>query len=370
MNDEQQVRVGVVGAGWWTEVMYLPAIAKHPQAQVVAVCGRDDARTKAYAQAHDIPNYFINYEAMYASGLIDAVIISTRNDTHYDMTIKALDAGLHVLCEKPLAMNVQQANEMTQKAEATGLKCMVPFTYRFMPAERYIKQLIDDGYIGKPYHLNMRYYTGYARDGDYLWRFDLEKSGGGVIGDIASHFLYLAYWYYGEIESVMAQFGYLVGRGPRPDGNNDYVRAEDTNSILLQFKNGAQGNIVASAALYEDSPFGQTHHKEFHGSGGTIYTVNDWDTVQAVQGARAGEGMVQALPIPDEIWGSVRRDTVHNTYRDVFRTNDYMARGWVSDILNDVAPSPSFADGAYIQRVIEACQRSAKEDRRVRLDEV
>ncbi len=370
MSEENTVRVGIVGAGFWTEAMYLPAISKHPNAETVAVCGRNEARTKAFAEAQNIPNYFTNYEAMFASGLIDAVIISTGNDTHYPMTMAALDAGLHVLCEKPLAMDVQQANEMTQKAEATDLKCMVPFTYRFMPAERYIKKLIDEGYIGTPYHLNMRYYTGYARNESYLWRFDLEKSGGGVIGDIASHFIYLSYWFYGEIDSVMCQLGYMVERAPRPDGSNDYIRADDSCSILMQFKNSAQGVIVASAVLYEDTPFGQTHHKEFHGSDGTIYTVNDWNTVQEVRGARVGEGMIQPMRIPDEIWGNVRRDTVHNTYRDIFRENDYMARGWVSDILNDTVPSPSFADGAYVQRVMMACQLSATENRRVSVDEI
>ena len=370
MSEAKKVNVGIVGHGFWTEAMYLPAFAKHPYSIVTAICGRNGERTKAFAEEQNIPHYFTNYEEMYASDLIDAVVISTGNKTHYDMTMKALDAGLHVLCEKPLAMNVAEANEMTQKAEEAGLKCLVPFTYRFMPAERYLKQLIDNGYIGKPYNLNMRYYTGYGRDGNYMWRFDLEEAGAGAVGDIGSHFMYLAYWYYGEIESVMCQLSYLVEREPRPDGNNDYVRADDGASILLQFKNGAQGVIVASTVLYEDSPFGQTHHKEFHGSDGTLYSLNDWDTIQEVRGAKVGEGMIKTLPIPDNIWGNVRRDTVHNTYRDVFREQDFMARGWINDILNDTVSSPSFADAVYIQRIIAACQLSAKEDRRVMLDEI
>ena len=369
MSSEKTVRVGIVGPGFWTDVMYLPAFAKHPHSEVVAICGRNKERTKAFADEHNIPNYFTDYETMYNSGLIDAVVISTGNNTHYDMTMKALDAGLHVLCEKPLAMNPTEANEMAQKAEETGLKCLVPFTYRFMPTARYIKQLIDDGYIGKPYNLNMRYYTGYAREGDYMWRFDLEKAGAGAVGDIGSHFMYLAQWFYGEIESVMCQFSYHVKREARPDGS-DYAPADDGASILLQFKNGAQGVIVASTVMYEDTPFGQTHHMEFHGSDGTLYNFIDWDTIQEVKGAKVGEGMIKPLPIPDAIWGKARRDTVHNTYRDVFREHDFMARGWVNDIIDGTESSPSFADGAYIQRIIAACQLSADEDRRVNLDEI
>ncbi|MEM9952811.1 MAG: Gfo/Idh/MocA family oxidoreductase [Chloroflexota bacterium] len=370
MSNKEEVNVGIIGHGFWTETMYLPAFAKHPHATVTAICGRDETRTQAFAEEHDIPHYFVDYETMYASGLIDAVVIVTDNKTHYPMTMAALDAGLHVLCEKPLAMTVSEAEAMTHKAEATGLKCLVPFTYRFMPTARYLKRLIDDGYLGRPYNMTLRYYTGFAREGDYRWRFDLEEAGSGAIGDIGSHFIYLAYWYYGEIESVMCQFSYHVDREARPDGNNDYIRADDGASIVMQFKNGAQGTIVASTVLYEDTPFGQTHHMDFHGSAGTLYYYNDWDTVQEVRGARVGEGMVQLLPIPDDIWGNARRDTVHNTYRDVFREQDHMARGWINDILGDTASSPSFADATYVQCVITACQLSASENRRVWLDEV
>ncbi|MCB9101440.1 MAG: Gfo/Idh/MocA family oxidoreductase, partial [Anaerolineales bacterium] len=191
MSDKKPISVGVVGPGFWAETMYLPALNNHPQAVVTAICGRNAARTKAFAEEHTIPHTFTDYQTMFASGLIDAVVIVTGNKTHYDITMKALDAGLHVLCEKPLAMTIGEAHEMTAKAKETGLKCLVPFTYRFMPTARYVKRLIDEGYIGRPYHLNMRYYTGYARDGEYMWRFDLGEAGAGAVGDLGSHWIYL-----------------------------------------------------------------------------------------------------------------------------------------------------------------------------------
>ena len=364
------VSVGVVGSSWWADAMYMPAVSKHPNAVLTAVCGRNRQNAEAIAAKWNIPHVFTDYDAMLASGLIDAVLISTGNDTHYSMTLKALDAGLHVLCEKPLAMTYAEAVEMTARADASGKTCLVPFTYSFMPAARYLKRLVDEGYIGKPYHLNMRYYTAYARDGRYMWRFDLAESGAGVVGDIGSHFMYLAQWYYGEIESVMCQFSYFVPRAPRPDGS-DYEKGDDSASILLQFKNGAQGVIVVSAVCYEDTPFGQTHHMELHGSGGTLYYFNDWDTVQRVSGARAGEGMVKELPIPDDLWGNARRDTVHNTYKDIFREQDNMARGWISAILaGETHPRPTFAEATAVQRVMAACQLSARENRRVFLSEI
>lgn len=347
----------------------MPALEGHPNAVMTAACGRNPERTAAFAEKHGIAHHFTDYRAMFASGEIDAVIISTVNKTHYPMTMDALAAGLHVLCEKPLALTVAESAEMTQKAQETGLKCMVPFTYRFMPTNRTIKQLINDGYIGKPYHLNLRYYTGYARDGQYLWRMNKAEAGAGPIGDIGSHFIYLAVWFFGKVESVICQLHQMIERDPMPDGS-DYERTDDGGQILLQFKNGAQGVIVASALCYEETPFGQTHHGEFHGSDGTLYSFIDWDTIQQVRGARVGEGMIAELPIPDEIWGSARRDTVHNTYKDTFREQDVMARGWITSIVEDTEPEPSFAEGLYVQRVLEACLLSAKEDRRVLMTEV
>lgn len=369
MSRKKTVSVGIIGPGFWAETMYLPALNNHPHAVVTAICGRNAEKTKAFAEAHNIPHHFADYEAMFGSGLVEAVVIVTGNKTHYKMTMKALAAGLHVLCEKPLAMTVGEADEMAARAKEAGVKCLVPFTYRFMPTSRYVKRLIEEGYIGRPYHLNMRYYTGYAREGNYMWRLDMQEAGAGPIGDIGSHFLYLAMWYFGEIESVMCMLSQHVERAARPDGS-DYERTDDGGSILVQFVSGAQGVIMVSAVCYEDTPFGQTHFMEFHGSGGTLYVENDWDTVQQVKGARAGEGMVKPLPIPDDIWGTARRDTVHNTYRDVFREHDFMARGWITSIIEDTEPEPSFADGVSVQRVIAACQLSAREDRRVFIDEI
>ncbi|MCB9452843.1 MAG: Gfo/Idh/MocA family oxidoreductase [Anaerolineaceae bacterium] len=366
---DRPVSIGVANTSWWADLMYMPAFKNHPDANVVAVCGRDPERTRAFAEKWDIPHYFTDFDAMVDSGLVDAVFIGTINKYHHPMTMKALDAGLHVLCEKPLAMNVAEAQAMHDKAVSVGTKCMATFTYRFMPTARYVKRLLDEGYIGKPYQLNLRYYTGTARAAGYEWRFDMAQAGAGMVGDIGSHFIYLAQWYYGEIESVMCMLGYHIERADRPDGV-DYERGDDSASILLQFKNGAQGVVVATAVGYEDTPLGQTHHMELHGSEGTLYSFIDWDTIQQVRGARVGEGMIKELPIPDDIWGSVRHDTVMNTYKDTFHQENHMARGWVTSIVEDAIPEPTFAEALHVQKVIAACQVSAKEGRRVYVDDM
>lgn len=350
--------------------MYLPAL-QQSLGRVTAVCGRNSERAQALAQKWGIAHAYTDVDKMLDEQPLDAVVIATANDSHYALGMAALRRGLHVLCEKPLALNYSQAAEMAALAARQGVKTMVPFTYRFMPTARYLKALIEEGYIGRPYHLNMRYYTGYARSGErYSWRFDVGKAGSGALGDIASHFIYLASWYFGEIVGVFCKLGHVVERPLLDPQGNRYEVGDDTAVLTLEFANGAQGIIHATTVAYEDTPFGQTHHMEFHGSGGTLYHYIDWDTVQRVSGARQGEGAIQELPLPDRFWHNVRRDTVHNTYKDIFRQNDFMTRQFVQAILDDQPATPDFHDGAAIQRVLDAAILSHKERRWVVIDEV
>lgn len=367
---EKSVRVGMVGTSWWADAMHLPALDSHPHAEVTAICGRNRKNAEKMANNWNIIHVFSDYEMMISSGVVDAVVIATPNDTHYPISMKALDNNLHVLCEKPIALTYAEAQQMADMAREKGVKHLVPFTYRFMPTTRYIKELIDDDYIGTPYHLNMRYYTGFARGGDYMWRFDVKKAGSGVVGDIGAHFLYIAEWLYGPIEHVSAELASHVER-PRKDlDGNSYELGEDSAIISFQFEGGATGVIHVTAVCYEDTPFGQTHHMEFHGSNGTLYSFTDWDTIQEVKGAKVGEGMIKVLPIPDHIWGNVRRDTVHNTYKDLFRQENFMIGQFISAIVNDEQTSPNLDDGARIQRIIDAVIKSQKTGSRIIIDSI
>ena len=347
----------------------MPALTRHPNAEVCAVVGRNLDHTREFAAQWHVPNAYASLEALLSNETLDAVIIATPNKQHYAMAMAAVEHGLHVLCEKPLAMSYTEAIHMAEAAERADVKTMVSFTYRFMPTSRYLKELIEQGYIGKPYHLNMRYYTGYARDGKYMWRFDLDESGSGVSGDLGTHWLYLADWFYGEIKAVSAMLSYRVSRGPRPDGQ-PYQPTDDSAVMMLEFENGARGVIHVTALAYEDTPFGQIHQMEFHGSGGTLHSFTDWDKIQSVSGAREGEGAVRELPIPERIWGTARRDSVPDTYKDIFRDHDFMARGFVSAIVNDTPAEPAFRDGARIQRYLHAALLSAREGRRVEVNEI
>ena len=367
---DKRVSVGMIGTSWWADAMHLPALASHPQARIQAICGRNRDNAELMAQRWGISQVFTDYAEMIENAELDAVVISTPNSSHYPITMKAFERGLHVLCEKPIAMTYAQAREMADAAAAKNLKTLVPFTYSFMPTARYLKALIDGGYLGMPYHLNMRYYTGFAREGDYRWRFDKGIAGSGVIGDLGTHFLYIAEWLYGEIKAVTCRLGFSVPRPPLDPQGNSYELGDDSCMLTLEFASGALGMIHCTALCYEDTPFGQTHHMEFHGSAGTLYSTTDWDKTQQVKGARIGEGAPRELPIPEDIWGNARRDTVHNTYRDMFRSEDYMIRGFINGIVNDTPLMPNFEHGARIQRLVSAALRSHESESRVRVESI
>ena len=340
--------------------MYLPPLAAHPDATVVAVCGRRQKPAQALADQWSIPGVYTDPSAMLTAESLDAVVVATANDSHHDLTMAAVEAGLHVLCEKPLALNVAEAEAMAIGAARAGVVTMVPFTYHYMPVNRWVRRLVAEGFVGRPLHVNLRYYTGFGFDTAYSWRFDKEIAGSGIIGDLGSHWIHLARWLIDDEEaSVSAVSSTFVERGPRPDGT-PYQPTEDSVAMTVRYRSGAYGILQTSAVCHEGTPMGQTHHVEVHGTEGSIHAVCDWDTVQQVRGYRAGDvGGPQELSIPDDIWNGVRRDRVHDTYRDVFRNTDAMTRAWISAIRDGRKVEPSFDEGLAVQRVMDAAVASA-----------
>lgn len=359
------VRIGVLGTSWWTDSMYLPALAAHPDADVVGICGRTAATASQLAAQWSIPWVSTDSDEFLDPTRLDAVIIATSNDSHEALTLTALDRGLHVLCEKPVATNAAAALRMAARAADASAITLVPFTYRYMPTNQYVKRLIDKGFVGVPYHLNMRYFTGFARDGEYSWRFDAELAGSGVIGDLGSHWLHIARWLLGEVAEIGCITSRFVHRELRPDGS-DYERAEDSALMTVRFESGAYGTLQVSAVCWEGTDFNQTHHLDLHGSDGTIYSSNDWSTVQEVRGLKAGaRGPSVLMPIPDDIWQGARRDRVHHTYKDVFRESGAMIGEWVNAVRDGVACAPDLAEGARVQVLLDLAVQSAAGDGRL-----
>ena len=166
------VTVALFGTSWWADTIYLPGLVAHSDVHVVAACGRNPERAATFARRWQIPGVYDDPQRMLDEIEPDAVIVATTNDTHHDLTMRSLDAGCHVLCEKPLGMNVAEAESMAHAAAERAAITMVPFTYRWMPMNRWVRFLVSDGYVGRPLHVNLRYYTDFGFDEGYSWRFD------------------------------------------------------------------------------------------------------------------------------------------------------------------------------------------------------
>src|SRR5437867_512366 len=122
-----KVRIGIVGTGRWAEHMYLPSLAVHPNVEIAAICGRRGDRGEELAKRHGIAGVFTDYRQLIERSDLHALLVATPDDLHYPVVMHALDAGLHVLCEKPLANSADQARAMLAKAEAAGVKHMILF---------------------------------------------------------------------------------------------------------------------------------------------------------------------------------------------------------------------------------------------------
>ena len=350
----EEVRVGVIGTSWYADLMHLPNLKSHPRAEMTAVCGRNRDRAEEMAKKFEIPLVFTDYREMIEKGNLQALVIATPDDLHYPMTMDALEAGLHVLCEKPLALHAEQAREMYEKAEAAGVKHMVFFTYRWLPHYRYLKQLVDDGYVGRTFHCHIRYLGGYARQPRYTWRFDRNRSNG-ALADLGSHMIDLARWYVGDVAKVWAHLGTFVDR-PGSEGQA-LDPANDAASLILQFKDGTQGMIQVSAVAHVGDR-GQEQDVALHGESGTLEADSSSAGVE-VRGARHDEEQFQTLPVPDELWGDVdRTSSFFSQVSEVFVKQSVGDRHFIDAILEDRPATPSFYDGLKVQEVIDAAIES------------
>lgn len=166
---DSKVRVGVIGTTGYAEGVHIRSLASHPRAEIVALCGRDRDRAQEVAARHGISAVFTDYREMIERGNLDAIVIVARDELHHPITMDAIDAGLHVLCEKPLASTAAQAREMYERAEAAGVKHMRFFNLRASPYLRHLRRLVEQGYLGRCYAAEISIVNGFGLSGAYQW---------------------------------------------------------------------------------------------------------------------------------------------------------------------------------------------------------
>src|ERR1041385_1630976 len=231
----KQIGIAIVGCGGITLQNHLPGLALCPEARVVALCDTDPATLQRASQQTGIGVSSTRYQEIVARDDVNAVIIATPNSAHAPIALAAIAAGKHVLCEKPLAMNHAEAKQMAQAADQAGVRHMTAFTYRFVPAMRYLAHLVKRGDLGQPYHYRSCRLQDWGTR-NVGWRQVKKFAGTGELGDMLSHRIDFAHHLVGPMKRLVANVKNLT---PMRDGHpND---TEDWVAIISEFQNGATG---------------------------------------------------------------------------------------------------------------------------------
>lgn len=343
----QRFRVAVIGAGGWTETCHIPCLQADPRVQVVAICSRTRETAARQAAKFSIPQIVTDYRELVSSPEIDAVTISTPNLFHHEIAIAALAAGKHVFCEKPLAMNEDQAWEMQRLAQANGLVAHVAFTFRHLHGMEVARQLLADGAVGRPVHA--RFWTEgnwYTPDSPIRWREQAHLAGAGILGDMGSHLIDLAHFLLGPINSLYGRLA--LTHTERPDGKGGMAGmaasdADDICTVIARFRCGTDGLFFMSWTSGGKAQSGI----EVHGSAGTLkvaYSRGDQDRVELWTHATGW----QEVPLP----GAPAPN--HALYRMLKAFVDAMDGAPVSPV------AATFADGYRTQVVQDAIVSSSQ----------
>ncbi|HID96365.1 MAG TPA: Gfo/Idh/MocA family oxidoreductase [Candidatus Latescibacteria bacterium] len=228
------LRWGIIGCGDVAERKGGPALANVAGSELVAVMRRDKVKAAEFARRHGAKRWYHHAEDLLHDEEVNAVYVATPVYLHHDYTIKAARASKHVMCEKPMAMNVQQCRQMIATCRENGVKLMVAYYRRTYPIVQKMKELLHEGAVGEPMLVRINL-TGYYNPADPnapgAWRGDPAISGGGVMFDVGSHRLDVMVYLLGEVEKVSA-FSETLHCG---------YKAEDSAVLSLKLTNGMHG---------------------------------------------------------------------------------------------------------------------------------
>ena len=361
---EKTVRIGVIGVGFGNQV-HIPGLQSEG-VEVVAVCARREERAQEAAQRFGIPHVFTDYRDLVRMPGLDAVSIASPVPLHHPMAMAALEAGKHVLCEKPFTTHQAKAREMWQKAKSTGLTAMIAHEFRFASARMRVKELLDEGYVGPLHFAQMSLAFGPRRplqQARPLSERDDASQGNGFLWGLGSHYIDCLRHWFGEISWVSGRT--LAHLGDRVDpglGRVVQATADDTFSFAVGFAQGGWATMTGSTA----APFGPGARVEIYGRDGALVTPHVGIGVNPpshgkLLGARVGEEGLHELPVPSRLEPFADdRDERLMPFR-------LLAREFARGIREGTSPAPSFYDGYRCQQVLDAVRASSASGRVVEI---
>lgn len=386
---EQQVRIGMIGYKFMGKAhshayrdlpMFFPQAARPV---MKAICGRNEEGVRQAAKQFGWEEAVTDWSELIAREDVDVVDINAPSDAHHAIAIAAARAGKHLFCEKPLALTLADSREMLQAAEEAGVKHMVGFNYRFAPAVRLAKKLVEEGRLGKIYHFRAWFLQDWIVDPEFplVWRLQKEVAGSGSHGDLGAHLIDLAHYLVGDMTEVIGMSDTFIKERPMPssmtglsaqgskDGPRGPVTVDDATLFMTRFDCGALGSFEATRFAPGHRC---TNSFEINGSKGSVkfdfermneLQVYFTDDAADVQGFRRVLATDPAHAYSDAWWPPGHTIGYEHTF--VHEVLELMEA-----LQEDRQPVPNFHDGVKCQQVLEAVDLSITERRWVAINEL
>ena len=267
------IGVAVVGTGFGQKI-HIPGFQHHPRTEVVAVYNPDLGKAKAIADANNILYAYNKLAKILANPKVDAVSISTPPFLHYEMAKEALEAGKHILLEKPMAMNAEQVKELYHLATQKNLIAIADFEFRFVPAWQLLAEYLQQGYVGKKRLIKIDWIVTSRANPERPWNWYARKDmGGGALGAVGSHAFDYISWLFGSVKRLCGYLNCAIPQRPDPQAGGELkpVDADDTCLIMLELADGTPCQLSISSVTYA----GRGHWLEIYGDKGTLVLGSD-----------------------------------------------------------------------------------------------
>ncbi|MBI4551611.1 MAG: Gfo/Idh/MocA family oxidoreductase [Candidatus Latescibacteria bacterium] len=354
---DRTLRVGLIGLGGVCAAVHYPGFARIPGVEIAGLCEANAEQLARRQREWGIAAGFTDAQELLKQVKPDAVVISTPNVSHREQVLRALDAGCHVLCEKPLGMTVPETVEMYDAARASGRRHMTAFTYRFVPGLTYLRSLVRTGALGEIRHARIQRLHDWG-ESSLGWRQYKAMAGSGELGDMGTHRIDYAEDVLGPIRSVCGAMKQVVLRDRTRDGQAcEPQDVEDWVAWIAEFASGVTGVFEMGKLAKGRGPDGGHDFCELNGSDASaVYQLH---TPHEILLAPRGQPYAPR-PVPEEFLkrpGSPR-DPNEGDPIQTFRYDQ--AWEFVSAIREGRECEPSFYHGMRAQAVAEAIMESVR----------
>lgn len=361
------VRFGIIGTGRWTQVAHIPALQRCKAAKIVSICGHDEERTRDVARRFRIPTACTNYQELLERDDVDAIDITTSTDRHFQVALGAIKVGKPILCEKPLATTFKEARILHEKAATNHVRTKVGFTFRYSPMMLRMKELIDEGFIGIPYHFNGFEQNSQFIDASTPFRWtpssDASKIMPGSLEEYGPHLIDLALWLMGDLKTVIGHMTNFIPERMIRDQNKVLpINIEDGCIWIGEFENGAQATFQTSYIAIGGYPGVEIR---IYGSKGALIgrIVEEFGTTESLKAATPDKVEFVPIELPARLFPNGY--TKNESWRQLHFGN--LVQRFVDEIVNDRKSECNFLDGAKSEEVATAVYLSHLENHWVTL---